>query len=653
MSQKNKITVDGNGNITIQDVDNSTITMDTSNAEEARAQLERLSDSVLDSLAQIVDEQQNMSEAFKALLSGLLTQKNIVKGSITNVQGNVEIGDRTYNSYNWTIIHQVPFGAVVYNKDPQRKYLSFREPKLLNVFFDRKKQIEEIREYFLSGASVVVIYGREGRGKSALAGIYYHHFEDEYEQLAWVDYRLNICKSITLALGSHSVEEEGRKTDSLYTKLAFSEVNYLKNYLCKRLIVINNVTDWKDIEEHLDLFNLQGTHFLITSPASCPEEMQENFALKIENFPIPSINESILREIFDHYAQSQLPVEIINKVKHNLYLLDLILRQVSSQNPKDIHDYYKSIFSGLDKSLTEEVAIITNVLDYAHLSDAETWMLLQMAALPIANYDVEDLSTFICSDYEEAISDITALKGFQIFQQDMAGICADSYQLEDITAGLIRKGWLVEMEDDQFRIHSLLQRALQHKVSIRVSYFYELSEILNNSFFAEVYDLIVDDIKYEQHLRAFLSFIPPQAHELYLQNLEKLIALVKRNGHYYDELELRTQHLNLLETHISPHSVRFVNALIEVADCNRRCGKFEEALAYAEKALDIGRGLSNYNIRGCYTIKGLLLRDLGDYEGAKGLLEKAYSIVLTRLGVDHPNTKIVKENLDSVRKMIE
>ncbi|HHH54464.1 MAG TPA: tetratricopeptide repeat protein, partial [Bacteroidetes bacterium] len=43
-----------------------------------------------------------------------------------------------------------------------------------------------------------------------------------------------------------------------------------------------------------------------------------------------------------------------------------------------------------------------------------------------------------------------------------------------------------------------------------------------------------------------------------------------------------------------------------------------------------------------------VLKDLGDYEGAKRLYEKAYAILRKQLGEEHPNTKLVKGNLESI-----
>jgi tetratricopeptide (TPR) repeat protein len=54
-----------------------------------------------------------------------------------------------------------------------------------------------------------------------------------------------------------------------------------------------------------------------------------------------------------------------------------------------------------------------------------------------------------------------------------------------------------------------------------------------------------------------------------------------------------------------------------------------------------------------YSNLALVLKALGDYAGAKGLLEKAYAILKNWLGDDHPNTKIIRGNLEYLLELME
>ena len=45
---------------------------------------------------------------------------------------------------------------------------------------------------------------------------------------------------------------------------------------------------------------------------------------------------------------------------------------------------------------------------------------------------------------------------------------------------------------------------------------------------------------------------------------------------------------------------------------------------------------------------GMVLKDLGDLEGAKAHLERALAIFTRSLGPDHPSTQTCRRNLDSL-----
>lgn len=45
---------------------------------------------------------------------------------------------------------------------------------------------------------------------------------------------------------------------------------------------------------------------------------------------------------------------------------------------------------------------------------------------------------------------------------------------------------------------------------------------------------------------------------------------------------------------------------------------------------------------------GLVLKELGDLPGAKAALERALQILQKSLGDDHPNIRLVRENIDSL-----
>ncbi len=95
MPVRNSIAIEENGNITFQDATSGYITINTNNPVEAVRGLKQLNTAQLDSLLQIAEKQKvQFSDVYKTLLNGVAGEKNVVKGSITNVKGDVNIGDR-------------------------------------------------------------------------------------------------------------------------------------------------------------------------------------------------------------------------------------------------------------------------------------------------------------------------------------------------------------------------------------------------------------------------------------------------------------------------------------------------------------------------------------------------------------------------------
>jgi hypothetical protein len=48
----------------------------------------------------------------------------------------------------------------------------------------------------------------------------------------------------------------------------------------------------------------------------------------------------------------------------------------------------------------------------------------------------------------------------------------------------------------------------------------------------------------------------------------------------------------------------------------------------------------------------MLLKDQGEYTAARPLLERALRICVERLGVDHPNTALVRRNLAALDRLL-
>ncbi len=84
--QENIVKITGDGNIVIQDLNNGNITINQNDPQLFEI-LKKLRNEDIAVLQKMINEQTNkFTDLFKTMVGGLLSQKNIVQGSISNVK---------------------------------------------------------------------------------------------------------------------------------------------------------------------------------------------------------------------------------------------------------------------------------------------------------------------------------------------------------------------------------------------------------------------------------------------------------------------------------------------------------------------------------------------------------------------------------------
>ena len=255
MSPKNSIAIEGNGNITIQDVTNGNITINTNNPDEVLKQLKQLNEAQIDSLLQIVDNQkERLSELFKTLLNGIAKEKNVVMGNITDVKGNVDIGDKVIYNYYYTAETKLP------------KELTLNIPKTYpDDIVGREEDLQSLRDLLCNDKKVVVVNGLGGIGKTTLVQVYVSKYYDDYEHIAWV------------TQNSESIANDFINTEGLIKNLgvetANSEPGQIFNEIVRKLksiqdkpnlLIIDNAE--QSLKKYLDILPGQPQwHLLVTS----------------------------------------------------------------------------------------------------------------------------------------------------------------------------------------------------------------------------------------------------------------------------------------------------------------------------------------------------------------------------------------------------
>lgn len=176
--------------------------------------------------------------------------------------------------------------------------------------------------------------------------------------------------------------------------------------------------------------------------------------------------------------------------------------------------------------------------------------------------------------------------------------------------------------------------------------------------------LVELDEDHDPHLHRLLrGFVRSQTYEDNEETKRQAVEAVKT-----ELARTRTDTAALTELEkVLPHGQVVLDAdiaepkqAIDIATCiswhQRQRGRYqlpkdagEQALALAQQTYAPG----HTDIARCQSYLGLVLKDLGDLEGAKALLIQSYEAFKNLLGEDHPNTLTVKGNLESVESKMQ
>jgi len=124
-------------------------------------------------------------------------------------------------------------------------------------------------------------------------------------------------------------------------------------------------------------------------------------------------------------------------------------------------------------------------------------------------------------------------------------------------------------------------------------------------------------------------------------------------------LELRMDRIKELRSRLKSHSASsdpvVLSATVgwwaELANHVRTLARFDEALEYYKKALEIAEELLGKNhptTATCVNNLGIMLKDLGDLDGARACFERTLKIHESAYGVYHPDIATCLNNLGSV-----
>lgn len=624
MFNTNQIQIDADGNITLQNIHNSTIIIDKGDdANAIMAKLEQLREVQLDALQQIMEQQAGrFSDLLKSLLRGAVGQKNIVSNANLLIKGDAHIGDK--------ITYEIHLPKATLSPD-----LTINLPKIndLTKIIGRDQDLKQLRELLQEKQKVVLVNGLGGIGKTTLAQAYLTQYGGEYAHVLWLGQSEgdNFVLDLITAPGlTHNldIETSGKNPQALFTEI----VAKLKNMVSKKpnLWIIDNAN--ASLQRYFDFLpKPPHWHILATS-----RERMESFFVKDLDFLTEAdaillfwqhcqriTDEAQIKSVLRTIDYHTLTIEILAKTAQR-YDTDLPTLEEAIERDLKAEVYIQHKGGKIERITT----YLLSIFDPAQLSAAEQRLLQHFAALP---------SEFI---------PYTLLKTLIPEQKD--SIAAS---LQD----LIDKGWLLyTAEPEAYKMHLIVQEVVKRKLPPSAA---DLHDLIHN-----VADLLSIDQTKDNPVDKF-PFIPygeavlgvfEEVNDMTVIVLQNNLALVLQAlGNYIGakvllEKAVCSSEANFGENHLST-SISYSNLALVLKDF----GDYTGAKLYIERGLAIltkelgekhpSAAILSSNI-------AVVLRELGDYAGAKSYGEKSLAIFTEALGEKHPNIAILSSNLALVLK---
>ncbi|HEY0068128.1 MAG TPA: tetratricopeptide repeat protein [Flavisolibacter sp.] len=606
------------GSIIISGKDGDNIILDPGSSEEARGELMQLGNIFISFLLQAFDMHgKGVSEQVKHLLQDVAHQKNIVKGSLTNVK-TVRIGDETRYYFH-------PPGP----KLP--KDLTSSIPKVNpNELIGREDDLEELHGLLSRDDRVVVVNGLGGVGKTTLAQAYVGKYYDEYSHIAWVTQTsesiVNDVVNTEGLIRMLKVDTAGLQAEQLFSEI----VTKLKSIDEKpNLLVIDNAEQSLSGYRH----RLPGSpnwRVLVTSREELEEFhtkrldfLEEEKALQLfkKHYTLGKLHDEEIRELVKTVDYHTLTIEVLAKTAKVQRYTSAKLKQAIDQ------DLRANVKVGRQEERVEKIgSYLASVFNLSRLNDGELWVMKQFICLP-SEFHTFDLIYELTVSEESPYRDLFA----------------------EMIFSLTQKGWLLHNQKDSYKMHRIIADVVKKQPEISIENVKWLIKAITKR-------LNIDQIK-DNPIEKF-SWIP--FGESILKHFQDVnseeVSVLQHNlaqvllelGDYEKAKLLLQKAVQISERNFGPEHSNTARIYSSLAVILRYLGDYKGARILHEKAVksyEKNFGLEHSYTARSYSNLALVLKDLGDYAGAKDLLEKAVQSNEKNFGPEHPDTARSYSNL--------
>ncbi|NOQ28378.1 MAG: tetratricopeptide repeat protein [Bacteroidales bacterium] len=632
--KKNIIKLSGDNNIVIQDVKNGNITINQ-NDEKLIDKLQKLNEQQLSVLQQMVKEQTNsFTAAFKTIITGIATQKNIVQNSNITAK-NVRVGDNTEIHYHY---HYE-------NENNLPKHLTNFVPMISeNEIVGRKNILDELHKLLFNEKPVVVVNGLGGIGKTTLAQAFIGKNRNQYRHIAWItqaeknedifavfaaasNLRKNLKIDVNISEPNEVFEEIIRKLNHIGDKPNLLVIDNANNSVEKIRNYLPDADKWHTLitsRNQLNGYTIKTLDFLSDEDA---------FTLFKKHYTKQNLTDLQIRELIKSLDYHTLSIEILAKTAN---IIEYDFEDLQNALQENIDTELTDVPHSGNKKIEKVSQYLCEIFKLSNLTEEELFILKNFACLPSDYIEYETLKELIIED-----------KGFKKFPLILKNIC--------------KKGWLLKDEKTEtYKIHLIISDVVRKQAEIKFDEIsYPVKTITEKLYLDQTKDNPVDKFQWavfgKSIIKTTISNPPTLAkHKTTFSALYNNLALVLKSlGDYVGAKKLLEKALISDEKNFGTKhpktAVRYSNLALVLKDL----GDYKGAKKLLEKALisdekTFGTEHPTTTVR--YSNLALVLRDLGDYEGAKKLSKKALISDEKNFGKEHPKTAVRYSNFALVLK---
>ena len=204
----------------------------------------------------------------------------------------------------------------------------------------------------LSERKRVLLTGLGGIGKTKLGQMLFHNYRDRFEEVAWIDYKVDLKHSFLACVNAVGFNKGPQNEDERWEAMKSSLLNDGK----KKLFIIDNVDDDTDQRPLSDkeLRNLTGwenTTILLTSRLDglSPYILHE----------LKELGKDDCKAVFNHYYGYDSDPELVDKIvelaNHHTLTIELLAKGASREN---LDDYYNKLIIGGFESVDKETCFL-------------------------------------------------------------------------------------------------------------------------------------------------------------------------------------------------------------------------------------------------------------------------------------------------------